>query len=181
MTANPVRVALLRGVNVGGRNKLPMAELRESMTERGCAMVRTHLQSGNVVFRPPEGDAGAAAEVLRNVLVDEFGLNVAVRLRTAAEMNRVLERNPLGGQPTDAAKYLVGFLDQDAPEAQQPSRLHELGEERAWFVGSEIYLWCPDGVRDSKLANGSWMNRFGGGVTTRNWNTVCKLSEMAAD
>jgi uncharacterized protein (DUF1697 family) len=173
-------VALLRAVNVGGRNRIAMERLRELLEGLGYGEVCTHLQSGNAVFAaagtPPER---VAAEIER-ALAEELGLMTKVLVRTQAELERVVAENPLLDVASDHARLLVTFLSQ-APDREALSELVPADFEPDMFaVGErEIYAWYPDGVRATRLSNAFWERRLGVVATGRNWNTVTRLLELA--
>jgi len=171
-----VAVALLRGVNVGRNRRIKMADLREALTAAGFGRVRTLLQSGNVVLDAP---AVAPEEVERRVhdaVLAFSGFDVAVVVRTAAELAAVVERSPLP-EPPDGARYLVVFLSGPADDVELPD-LPEGSDEQWWRSGREIYVWCPAGLMESPV-----MEHFGGRratapATVRNWNTVTALAKL---
>jgi uncharacterized protein (DUF1697 family) len=176
------QIALLRGVNVGGNNKVPMAQLREFMHELGYEDVRTHLQSGNAVFTAPGTPPEQAAQEIEGQLTRHLGLGVRVLVRTAEELARVVSANPLTEAVAEPSRLLVTFLS--APP--DPERLRELDpanfEPDLFGVGErEIYVWCPEGVRAIKLSYAFWEKRFGVVATARNWNTVTRLLTLAEE
>ena len=182
MTATGKHVALLRAVNVGGRNRIAMARLRELLEGLGYGAVRTHLQSGNAVFTAPGTPPERVARQIEAALVRELGLAVKVLVRTRAELERVVADNPLLGLADDHARLLVAFLS--APP--DPRAVSELApaelEPDVFALGErEIYTWYPQGVRATKLSNAFWERRLGVVATGRNWNTVTRLLEMAGE
>ena len=179
VAAKARQLALLRGINVGRHRQLPMVELRELLGQLGHADVATHLRSGNAVYTSTKPPPAAAAEIER-AIAKRFGFAVDVVVRTAAQVGRVLDRDPLGDVATDGAKYLVVFFAK-APTAAARTRIEalELGDERLRIDGREAYVWAPAGVNESR----AWkaLSRDEVGVATaRNWNTVRKLAEMLA-
>ncbi|GGT00444.1 DUF1697 domain-containing protein [Nonomuraea spiralis] len=175
------QVALLRGVNVGGRNMVSMAELRELLKGLGFEDVRTHLQSGNVVYTSGKSPGEAAAEI-EAALARDLGVQVPVLARTGAELGAILKADPLGDVAHDGAFYLVTFLSGEPdgkpikaldPEVFKPDVFRH--------VGKEIYVWCPNGVRNTKLSYSFWEKKLGVTATARNWKTVTKLHELAAE
>ncbi|MGH2854925.1 MAG: DUF1697 domain-containing protein [Solirubrobacteraceae bacterium] len=182
-SAAPVRkIALLRGVNVGGNNKVPMAHLRELMGELGYEDVRTHLQSGNAVFTAPGTPPERAAQDIEGQLTRSLGLNVRVLVRTARELARVVAANPLPEAVSEPSRLLVTFLS----AAPAPELLRELDpadfEPDCFGVGErEVYVWCPEGVRTITLSYAFWEKRFGVVATARNWNTVTRLLALAEE
>jgi uncharacterized protein (DUF1697 family) len=171
-------IALLRGINVGGHNKVPMAELREACGQAGFRDVATYIQSGNVVLRA-EGPAGAVAARLRTLVAERFDCDVPVVLRSSGALEKVASSNPFLGQEVDEKELHVGFLLEE-PSA---SRLADLpdqppGPETFRVAGADVYLHYPRGIGGSKLTT-AWLDRaFGTTITVRNWRTVNKLVEM---
>jgi len=162
-------VALLRGVNVGGNRKLPMQELRETLSDAGYVDVRTHLQSGNVLLESRAKPERVAREL-------EELLGVQVVMRTAAELADVIARDPLGHVATSGSRYFVTFL------SGEPNDVPELddGDGELFVVsGREVYSWLPGGSHNSRCAKLLTERRLGVVPTTRNWNTVTKLLELA--
>jgi uncharacterized protein (DUF1697 family) len=174
----PVHVALLRGINLGPRNRVAMPRLRELLAEAGYDDVRTLAASGNVVLSSRKRPASVAAEV-RRVVAGEFGVDTPVIVRTAGELAEVVERNPL---PTDRPRLLqVHFLSE--PIAQQAAKAVEAAArppERVAISGSEVYAYHADGIQRSPLLKELEDERLGVVVTARNWNTVTGLLELAA-
>jgi uncharacterized protein (DUF1697 family) len=172
------QVVLLRGVNIGPRNRVPMAELRKCLAEAGFEGVTTYLQSGNVVLESKTKPEETARTVER-LIGERFGLEIAVVVRTRSQLARVVERNPLGDVANEPKRYQVSFLDGPLPAASK-RKLEEARAEPERFVvdGREIYAWHPAGVARSKL----WAALAGRGLgvtaTARNWTTVTALLEM---
>ncbi len=176
------QVALLRGVNVGGNNRVPMASLRELMQELGYGEVRTHLQSGNAVFTAPGTPPERAAQEIEGQLALHLGLSVRVLVRTAEELARIVSANPLPEATSEPARLLVNFLsappDPDLLRGLDPADF----EPDLFGVGErEIYVWCPEGVRATRLSYAFWEKRLGVVATARNWNTVTRLEELVRE
>lgn len=173
-------IALLRGINVGG-NTLKMDRLREVCAELGFANIVTYVQSGNVVF-DSKGSAASVAKTLTERLTGESRLPVSVVVRKAAELAAVIATNPFVGQPgIDPAKLHVTFLGAAAAKnALAKLRAVDAVNERFHMADREIYLYCPDGYGKAKLSNARIEKLLTVVATTRNWNTVHKLSELAS-
>jgi uncharacterized protein (DUF1697 family) len=172
-------IAFLRGVNVGA-NILKMERLQDLCERIGMKNARTYVQSGNVVFEG-QGSTAQWTAVLERKLIGETRLPVTVIIRTAAEMQKVLAGNPfLKEKGIDATRLHVTLLAANPPESAQ-NALPELksGRDRFVCLGREIYLHCPDGYGRSKLSNNAFEKLLSVRATTRNWNTVKKLCEMA--
>ena len=181
-TARPAHVALLRGINVGGKNKLPMKDLVAVFAGAGCADVRSYIQSGNVVFRASPELAARLPALVAGAIAERFGLRVPVVMRTADELREVSEHNPFLAAGADRPALHVMFL------ADQPSPAHAaaLDPERSpgdafELRGRDIYLHCPNGVARTKLTNDYFDKTLATTSTGRNWNTVLHLLELAQE
>ena len=169
---------LLRGVNVGTKNSLPMAELRSMLEKAGCADVRTYVQSGNAVFGTELGTA-ELSRAIEGELERYMGRPIATTLRTHAQLAAIIGANPFSGVATNPAYLCVTFLA-NAPTKSEvaPLQARDFEPERFQVSGREIYTWHPNGQGRSALAVALGKLRLRGAVTTRNWNTVLKLQEM---
>lgn len=175
---NTRQVSLLRGINVGGHNILPMARLRAIYESLDCEEVTTYLQSGNVVFRRKRSPAAVAAEV-ETAIHAEFGFAVRILGRTHGELKRIVAADPF--PDADPSRRLVMFLD----ASLTPKTAGELaevtsGKDVAILVGREFHLHCPDGIGNSKLPGLLSERRLGVTATGRNWRTVTSLLELSA-
>ena len=171
-------VALLRGVNVGGKNKLPMADLRDIFTATGCAAVQTYIQSGNVVFEAAQDLAERVPEIVTRAIRQRFGYETAVVVRSSEELRQVVASNPFdtSGDP----RFLhVAFLE-DTPGAEVVSRLDPQRSPPDTFAvrGRNVHLHYPNGVARSKLTNEYLAAQLQTASTMRNWRTVLSLLEM---
>jgi uncharacterized protein (DUF1697 family) len=173
------QIVLLRGINLGPRNRIGMPELRAQLTDRGFKDVRTYLQSGNIVLScrlPPE----RLALECRRTIAASFGLEIEALVRTRDELAAIVARNPLGELAVNPKRYQVTFLASEL-ERRELESLASLatGPERLVAIGRELYAWHPDGVARSRL----WARLGGQGLgvaaTSRNWSTVTSLLEIA--
>jgi uncharacterized protein (DUF1697 family) len=173
-------VALLRGINLGSRNRIAMGPLRELVESLGYTDVKTHLQSGNVVFSGKRKAPTTVARDVERAIEGEFGLAVGVVVRTADELAEVVGKNPMGDREKDPAKLVVTFLSA-APAAGKVKAIdaERFAPDEFQVVGREIYQWLPRGVHPSKLTNDFWQQQLGVTATARNWNTVTKLLGLA--
>lgn len=176
-------VAFLRAVNLGSRNRIKMATLRELVESLGYEDVATHLQSGNVLFRSPGTTPAKAAKAIEDALAAQLDVTAPVIVRTRAELAAVVEANPLQDVATDPARHLVTFLSAK-PDVKARAALAAIDaaayEPDVFAVEArEIHAWFPDGVQRSKLTNAFWEKRLGVTGTARNWKTVTKLLELA--
>lgn len=173
-------VVLLRGVNVGARTKLPMADLRRIAEGCGFEQVRTYIQSGNLVCSTAETSSAAVAATLQDVLARETEVKPAVLARTRDELAAVVEANPYLKRGEDPAHLHVTFLAGPAEPALGSLDLAAYRPEEVAAIGHELHLFLPNGLGRSKLA-GDLARLKGPTGTTRNWRTVTKLLAMAAE
>lgn len=171
-------VALLRAVNVGGR-KLPMAELRALCAELGWADVATYIQSGNVVFTAP-GRPAALEKVLEEAIGREFGIDVPVIVRTAAEWAHYPPANPFPKAAEDEPNRLMLLLAKAMPAqgAEEVIQARAVAGERVRRVGDALWFHYPEGAGTSKLTPSMIDRAIGSPATARNYNTVLKLDAM---
>lgn len=182
-------IALLRGINVGRAKRVAMADLRQLVGELGCTDVCTLLNSGNVVFSasrsaprstPARSRARLAARI-QDAMVLKLGVVARVIVLGSDELERVIAANPLLEVATDHARLLVFvFSDADAPALLAPLAATDWGQEVLSVGEHAAYLWCPAGVLDSK-AMAAMTKLLGDGLTSRNWNTMCKLRALCAE
>jgi uncharacterized protein (DUF1697 family) len=172
-------VVLLRGINLGPRNRVAMPELRELLSAAGFDDVRTYLQSGNVVLAG-KGSAASVARTCGQEIAKGLGLEIDVVVRTRAELAAVVRRNPLGKVAKNPKRYQVSFLA-TKPAAALVRKLEAavVPPERFAAVGRELYAWHPEGVARSKLWTLLASRDLGVTATARNWTTVTKLLELA--
>lgn len=174
------QVALLRGINVGGKNKLPMRELQALFEAQGARGVSTYIQSGNVLF---SATLAAAARTVRRVeaaLSERFGQPMPVLLRSADELAAVLVKNPFLAAGAPAASLHVAFLERE-PSAASVAKLDPArSPPDAFFVsGREVFLSYPNGAGRTKLGNDYLERCLGCPSTTRNLRTVTALVERS--
>ena len=172
-------VALLRGVNVGGHARLPMADLRSALTRFGFVGVQTHLQSGNIIIDPESPGLRQLPTTLETVIADQFGLVVRVIVRSKKELAGMAAKHPLGAGQSDHSRLHVIFLER-APGADRVAGLDPNRSPPDSFEvrGREIFLSYPNGQGRSKLSLDYFERELGVAGTARNWNTVTKLVEM---
>ncbi|MFF7243421.1 DUF1697 domain-containing protein [Embleya sp. NPDC008237] len=169
-------VALLRGINVGGHRRVPMADLRRVLTELGYTEVKTLLQSGNAVFEAAEQPTADLVAAIEAGLAGEFGFAVDVMVRSGAEMRAVVAANPL--EVSDPAKCAVAFLS-PAADPTELGRVDPAGyaPDELRLGDRELYMYFPDGLGKARLSP-ILARKLGNTATVRNWNTVTKLLAM---
>ena len=165
-----------RGINVGTRNRVPMADLRARLVGEGYSDVVTVGQSGNVIVSAGSDRPDEVAGALQRLLSEEFEVNVPCVIRTADQVRRVLERSPLQGIASDPSRYLVNFLSTEpAPELVGALLEEDHSPEAIAIEGTEAYIWTPDGVKAMTLSYAYLEKRLGVVATARNWNTMEKI------
>ena len=166
----PTYIALLRGINVGGRGKVPMRDLVTLFDGLGHTNVRTYLQSGNVVFTSKAASPGRVKSAIEHGIEAEFGFEVAVLLRTPAELAAVLHQNPLGDEA------YVTFLD-GKPDRKRVEAIDSAAYAPDEFVvrGREVFVRCPNGYGRTKINNSFFERKLAVQATTRNWKSVTTL------
>ncbi len=172
-------IALLRGINVGGHGKVPMAALRPLCETIGWSDVQTYIQSGNVVFTAA-GEPPALEAQLEKALDAKFGFKPAVIVRSASAWRACVEANPFPKQSeTEPNRVLLG-LAKVKPKAGAAEALEARAAagEKVRAAGEAIWFHYPAGVGTSKLSPALIDRSVGSPLTARNWRTVLKLSEM---
>lgn len=172
-------VALLRGINVGGRNKLPMKDLSELLTNAGFENLATYIQSGNVVFTRKGASEGALAAKISSLILSEFGINAPTVVVSADRLAKAMAANPFPEAEADPTFLHLVFLAA-TPRRPDLGALRALAgkREKLHLSGKVFYLHAPDGLARSKVAaRAETLLRVS--ATARNWRTVCKLLELA--
>ena len=165
-----------RGINVGTRNRVPMAKLRSKLADAGYSDVATVLQSGNVIVSTESDRPDEVTGAMQRLLSDEFDVNVSCVVRTASQIRGVLDRNPLQEVVSDRSRYLVNFLSKEPdPEAVGTLLEEDHSPEVIAIEGAEAYIWTPDGVKAMTLSYAYLEKRFGVVATARNWNTLERI------
>jgi uncharacterized protein (DUF1697 family) len=177
-------IALLRGINVGGRNKVAMADLRAVVSGLGHTGVATYIQSGNVVFSSGETDAEVLAADLEQAIASSLGVKPAVMVLSRGDLVRAVRGNPYSGEPNPKMVHAVFFRGPVPPGAaeaieagQRRAAERGSGMDRAQIVGDTLFVHTPGGFGRSELALfllGRSASPVAAG-TARNWSTVTKL------
>lgn len=173
-----IYIALLRGVNVNGKNIIKMADLKSLFEEMGFAGVQTYIQSGNVLFNAAQ-DADDLVELIEKGIQTRFGIEVPVILRTASDLERLIANCPYPvSNLAEGETVHVAFLT-DTPKQEGASRLEPYRSETEDFViaGKDVYMLFRKSFHVSKLP--VQMKKLGVSATLRNWRTVNKLSDLA--
>ena len=174
-------IALLRGINVSGQKKIKMADLKSLIGELPFSQVETYIQSGNIVFSSETEDAALLASQISDRIKQEYGYEVEVIIRTAADLHHILMHNPFCEyQSIDQKALYVTFLaSAPAPDAVMAIDADAFLPEKFVVAGSSIYFYAANGYGRAKMNNTFFERKLKVKATTRNWKTVRKLVEMA--
>jgi uncharacterized protein (DUF1697 family) len=180
----PTYLALLRGINLAGRNKVAMADLRQLAGSLGHADVATYIQSGNLIFSSPGGDPAALADDLEQAIAERLGVTSAVVVLSRDELARAVADNPFPDEPDPRRVHAVFRREEHSPEALQAiaAALQESRDagrrDNVIVVGRTLFLHTPDGYGRSDLAAQLFRSSARAAGTARNWATVTKLLAM---
>ena len=174
-------IALFRGINVGGKNSLPMKELVALLEGLGARNVKTYIQSGNAIFQSTEKDTPHLSQEIGTEIMKRRSFDPCVLVLRLDEIEKAIAENPFPEAETDPSTLHLGFLA-CTPENPDLKKLESLKKESERFHlrGSVFYLHAPEGVGRSRLAASS-EKLLGVPMTNRNWRTVCKIREMATE
>ncbi|TGA98296.1 DUF1697 domain-containing protein [Sporolactobacillus shoreae] len=181
-----IYIALLRGINVGGKNKIKMADLRESLTEVGLTQVRTYIQSGNVLFQSSETEP-RLNDLIGNKMEQDFGFPVSVILRTAEELRKIIISCPFSEDEIKAAEatsvgeslYVSLMSREPIPEKVEFFKARDQGGDKYKMVGRDLYLLYHHSIRNAKLSAN--IQKLAVPSTVRNWKTLNKLHQLAEE
>lgn len=173
-------IGLLRGINVGGHNKIPMPELRALCAEIGWSNLQTYIQSGNLIFSASGKPAALEAELQRGI-ERRFGLSIPVIIRVATDWQTYIGTNPFLAACKTEPHLVMLCLSQNPPKPDAPENLRERAAsgERIRQIGDALWIHFSGGVARSKLSPALLDRLVGSSVTARNWLTVLKLNELA--
>lgn len=175
-----IHIALLRAINVGGRNKVAMADLRRLLSRLGFEGAASLLQSGNLVFRSPRLTGAALETLLEKETVKRLGIRVDYIVRSGNEWRELVARNPFRRQAqSDPSRLIVMFL-KSAPSRSSIRALRSLieGGEGIRSAGKQLFVVYPTGIGRSKLTGALIERRLGTRGTARNWNTILKVEAL---
>ena len=178
----PVLISMLRGVNVGGHNKIKMDALRALYESLKFEDPRTYVQSGNVIFRTKEKNAATLTKKIQNAIEGKFGFRPEVILRTKDELKKAVAASPFARRDLEPGKILVTFLTAEpGPQAQATLLSLKVHPEELHLKGRELYIYFPDGAGRSKLPWSSIAKLLKTTGTARNWNSVTRMLEIAEE
>jgi uncharacterized protein (DUF1697 family) len=175
-----VHVALLRGINVGGARRIAMTDLRQALEGGGIPDAVTHLQTGNVVLSTDERSTASVERAVEDAIRAGLGLDVDVIARSARQLAKVLDSNPLLADGADTKPLAVGFLKRKpTAEAARALADADFGDDEFVLRGTELYLRYPTGQGRSKMTGAFFERALDTPLTVRNWTVVTRLAELA--
>jgi uncharacterized protein (DUF1697 family) len=175
------RIAILRGINVGGKRKILMADLRAMFDKMKFSNVHTYIQSGNVLFDlKEEVDNLELAKNIEKAIKEQFGFDVPVIVRTPKEIEKAINQNPLYKDDTDIGHLHLTFLNEE-PLTKNKEKLKSYTYEPDKFelIGKDVFIYCEGKYHQSKLTNNFFETKLKVNATTRNWKTVLKLKGLS--
>ena len=175
-------ISILRGINVSGKNKIPMQDLKALYAEKGFEEVSTYIQSGNVIFKAGDKDEAGLSTIIKEAIEDHFKLKIPVIVISTDHIKKVIDQNPfLKEKNIDKDKLHVTFLEKNPDSAKvEPLQNLDFSPDRFIIIDKTIYLYCPGGYGVTKLSNTFFENKLKVNATTRNWKTVNKLFEFGS-
>jgi uncharacterized protein (DUF1697 family) len=178
----PTYISILRGINVGGHNKIRMDDLKMICEGLGFKEIRTYIQSGNVIFKTDKPhSASALSAQIEQAIKEKYAFQVPVIIRTSDEIHSILSSNPFLNEPgIDRDKLHVTFLEEE-PSSANITKItpYDFPPDRFSVIGKEVYLYCPKGYGNTKLSNTFFEKNLQAKATTRNWRTILKLAELS--
>lgn len=177
--ATETHVALLRGINVGGRNRIPMARLVDIFESAGYTRVRTYIQSGNVVFDAPSGAMAQIPTRVSALIKKQLALDVTTVARTASEFEQIVAANPFLSDHGDLSALHVGFLA-DRPSTDQISAIDpdRSPPDECIHLDLALYLRCPNGIARTRFTSTYLERTLGTTTTIRNWRTTLAVLDL---
>ncbi len=174
-----IKIAILRGINVGGRRKILMAELKQVCLALGLTDVITYIQSGNIIFKTDYSNQEVEQNLEKSIL-DIFNLDVPVIVRSRTEFLQAIENNPFNIPDADVNALHLTFLKENPSAAQLEGMAQvEVAADEFHIQGKDVFIRCAGKYHQTKLTNGLFEKKLKVGATTRNWKTVLKLKELA--
>ncbi len=179
-----IYLSLLRGINIGGHNKIKMADLKALYESLGLGQVTSYIQSGNVLFSSEENEPKEKLASRISLAIEaKFGFGVPVVIRTKEEMLQIVTQNPFTEEAETAPDKMVVMFLGSAPDVVTLAKVKEKIDDnsRFAFTGNTLYFFYPDGYGQTKWHSNFFEKQLRTTVTARNWTTTCKLAAMATD
>ncbi|MEM7373968.1 MAG: DUF1697 domain-containing protein [Bacteroidota bacterium] len=177
----PTYIALLRGINVSGQKKIKMADLRAHLAELPIRHIQTYIQSGNIIFEHENTDPGILERLIHDKIAEKYGYDVPVLVKTAEDLNRVLQNNPFQEESESGPKRVYFTFLASEPDEARIAKLSEVDYQPEKYVleGKDIYFFSPSGYGRARMSNNFFENKLKVRATTRNWKTTQVLYKMA--
>ncbi len=173
-------IALLKGINVGGHKKLPMADLRELLTKSGLEHVKTYIQSGNVVFKSSESDIQDLETKIKESILARFGFEVSVLVRTNVDLMRIFNDSPFPEEKKEKSYFTMLHTIPDPVLVKMASeKVYE--DEEYYIINDCIYFYCAKGYGKAKFNMNFFERKLKTTATARNYNTMLKLLSLSAE
>ena len=172
-------IVLLKGINVGGHKKIPMAELRQLMTNNGFQEVHTYIQSGNIILKTNENEIYKIEDRISKSILDYFGFEVSVLVKTRKELQRIFDESPFSQDKKKASYFMMLHNTPDETAVKEASEKIYEGEEYQ-IINDCIYYFYEKGLGQSKFNVNFFERRFKTFTTARNYNTMVKLLSLSS-
>lgn len=177
------KIAILRGINVGGRRKILMADLRSLFESLGFTETKTYIQSGNVIFSDDSKSSDLiVADKIEIAITEKYGFDVPVIVRSSEEIKQAVQNNPfLKNKEADINHLFLTFLkEKPSSENQTKTESYNYAPDQFVILDKDVFLYCEGKYHKSKLTNNFFEKKLKVAATTRNWKTVLKLLELSA-
>lgn len=174
-------IAILRGINVGGRRSVRMEDLRRFMEEAGFKNIQTYIQSGNIVFEDQQSrDGQEIARIIEKLISDHYYFEVPVIVWSAKELHEAIDENPYARDYGVERLHLTFLKEEPSSEALDEIEIYDFPPDRYMISGKKVFIYCDGKYSDSKLTNKFFEDKLKVSATTRNWKTVQQLGDMGS-
>lgn len=173
-------IALLKGINVGGHKKVPMAELRELLSDKGLKNVKTYIQTGNVVFQSSEINRKSIEQKIQMTIIDHFGFEVSVLVITRKHLKRIFDDSPFTGEKKQKS-YFTMLHDKPNEDLVKIASEKKYENEEYFIINDAIYFYCEKGYGKAKFNMNFFERKLNTFATARNYNTMVKLLSLSED
>lgn len=177
-------LAILRGINVSGKNKILMKDLKMHFEKNGFENVITYIQSGNILFNLPDAkEINQIEDLISQIILDEYYFNIPVIVLELKFLKRIIENNPFKLNANfDSTKLYITFL-KDSPLRENLKKIEEYDYPPDEFIikNNLAYIYCPEKYGKTKLSNKFFENKLKVSATTRNWKTINKVIDLAKE
>ncbi len=175
------KIAILRGINVGGKRKILMTDLKLLCETLGWKNVKTYIQSGNLIFTS-KVENSKLENMLEKAITEKYGFDVPVIIRNADELKTTIDKNPFYKNNTDISHLYLTFLKQKVmKENISQIQTYNFEPDKFEIRNQDVFIYCEGKYHQSKLTNNFFEKKLKVGATTRNWKTVLKLQELAGE